>query len=195
MKSEPLDFCRVKKIDEKGFGFLKSLYYENDIFFHFSQIKKEEFREKLEEMKRGEFFLFFTSLLQPNGKRKVSNIWYLINDIPKSYHIQFKAKIIEALAEGKTNLYDLLYVFVELKKLDLISKVDLNSILMSKRIMNLPTTILPFLNSEEINEFKIILNMEKIKNLPNKPYWFDDVYNYNKNHKQAAKKIKVEADN
>ncbi len=188
MIKEPLDFCRVKKIDEKGFGFLKSLYYESEIFFHFSQIKKEDVREKLEEMKRGDFFLFFTSKIQPNGKRKVNNIWYLMSDIPDSYFNQFRDKIIEAFGSGKTNLYDLLYVFSELKKLNLISLKDITSVLVSKRIMNLPTTILPLLNNDEINEFKKILKIDELRELPTKPYWFDDVDNYIKEHKHIKVK-------
>ena len=63
MEKELLDFCRVKKIFEKGFGFLSSINYPQDVFFHFSKIKDEKVREELEKLKRGEclYFLYLSS--------------------------------------------------------------------------------------------------------------------------------------
>lgn len=170
---ELLDFCRVKKIDEKGFGFLKSLYFPADIFFHFSQIKKEDFLEKLQEMKRGDFFLFYTSILQKNGKRKAHKIWYSLDKVPGEYFNDFIERIIVEFETGKTNIFDLLHVFNEMKKLSLISAGILNKILTSKRVMYLPTTILPYLNSSEIEEFKKILKFAEIKDSEAKPTWYD----------------------
>ncbi len=175
MNSEPLDFCRVKKIDEKGFGFLKSLYYQCDIFFHFSQIKKEDFLSKLNEMKRGDFFLFFTSKLLPDGRRKVKEIWYSIDEISQDLLKNFAKKITEEFDNGKTNLYDLLFVFAELKKIDLISDEELNKILSSKKILNLPTTILPYLNKEETALLKTYLKFDSYKEEDKKPFWYEQL--------------------
>ena len=114
-----LIFAEVKKIDEKGFGFLKSLYYNIDIFFHFTQIKREDFLSKLQDMKRGDFFLFYTSILQKSGKRKAHNIWYSIEQVPLEYIEPFAKRIIEEFETGKTNIFDLIYVFDELRKINL----------------------------------------------------------------------------
>jgi len=173
--NEPLDFCRVKKIDEKGFGFLKSLYYSNDIFFHFSQIKREDFLVKLQEMKRGDFFLFYTSRLQKNGKRKADNIWYSIEQVPVEYFPPFIERIIAEFDTGRTNIFDLIFVFNELRKLNQISNENLFLILNSKRIIYLPTTILPYLTIDEVSEFKKILKIEDLKNVDTKPVWYDEI--------------------
>lgn len=172
---EPLDFCRVKKIDEKGFGFLRGLHYPVDVFFHFSQIKKEEFRDKLNEMKRGDFFLYFISRKVDANKRKVSQIWYSLENVPSEYIPLFCEKIIEEFRNGKTNLFDLLFAFDELKKLNALSQIQFEEILGSSRIINLPTTIIPHLNSEEIEIFKRILNYDELKMSDSKPFWFDDI--------------------
>lgn len=174
--TEPLDFCRVKKIDEKGFGFLKSLYYPTDIFFHFSQIKREDFLVKLQEMKRGDFFLFYTSKMQKSGKRKADSIWYSIDQTPNEYHPQFIERIIREFDTGKTNIFDLIFVFNELRRLNKITGEILDRILNSKRIIYLPTTILPYLSKQEIADFKIILKIDELKNSELKPSWFDEIY-------------------
>lgn len=168
---EPLDFCRVKKIDEKGFGFLKSLHYPSDIFFHFSQIKKEEFREKLNDMKRGEFFLFFISKQQKDGRRKVAELFYAIDAVPIEYLQLFAERILEEFESGKTNIFDLIFVFNELRRINFLTEELLVKILSSKRITALPTTILPHLTANEISLFKSILHFDELKT---KPFWYDD---------------------
>lgn len=168
---EPLDFCRVKKIDEKGFGFLKSLYYPADIFFHFSQIKKEEFREKLNDMKRGEFFLFFISKQQKDGRRKLAEIYYSMNAVPEEYLQPFAERILLEFESGKTNIFDLLFVFNEFRTIHFLTDEMLHKILSSKRITGLPTTILPYLNENEIELFKTILHFDELQT---KPFWYDD---------------------
>jgi len=173
---EPLDFCRVKKIDEKGYGFLKSLHYPMDIFFHFSQIKKEEFRVKLNDMKRGEFFLFFFSKLQKDGRRKVSELFYAIDTVPVEHLSGFTQKILEEFESGKTNIFDLIFVFNELRKINFLTEEMLTKILSSKRIASLPTTILPYLQENEIILFKSILRVDELKI---KPFWYDDFVNLN----------------
>jgi hypothetical protein len=172
--NEPLDFCRVKKIDEKGFGFLKSLYYSIDIFFHFSQIKKEEFLEKLNDMKRGEFFLYYTSKITKEGKRKVSQIWYSLDAVPVELYDGFIDRIIKEFNEGSSNVYDLLFVFGEMKKMNLLTMGNLLTVLSSSKILRLPTVILPYLDSNEIEELKLILKFDELEQSAKKPFWYDD---------------------
>jgi len=171
---EPLDFCRVKKIDEKGFGFLKSLYYPSDIFFHFSQIKKEEFREKLSKMKRGEFFLFFISKQQKDGRRKVAELFYAIDAVPVDHLEPFAERILREFESGTTNIFDLLFVFNEFRRINFLTEEMLLKFLSSKRITGLPTTILPYLSKDEIELFKSILHFDELKT---KPFWYNDFVN------------------
>jgi cold shock CspA family protein len=175
MYEEQLDFCRVKKIDEKGFGFLKSLYHSKDIFFHFSQIKKEEFAAKLKYLKRGDFFLFFTSKEMPDGRRKVKHIWYSIEEIPKELLHNFVNRLLNEFETGSFNLFDLLFAFGEIKKLNLISDETLRKVMQSKKILNLPTTLLPHLSKDEIQEFKKILKLEELENSSQKPFWYSEL--------------------
>jgi cold shock CspA family protein len=176
--SEPLDFCRVKKIDEKGFGFLKSLHYPGDIFFHFSQIRKEDFREKLNHMKRGDFIIYFVSKLQPNGKRKADKIWYLLSDVPAELIPGFAERIISEFSTGTINLYDLLYAFDELKKGNCLSSGQTDEVLNSQKVKNLPTTILPYISKEEYGRLLKFLEFESLAQKEPKPFWYEDVLKY-----------------
>jgi hypothetical protein len=172
--TEPLDFCRVKKIDEKGFGFLKSLYYPGDVFFHFSQIKKEEFVEKLNHMKRGDFFLFFTSKPRNDGKRKVQQVWYNLVDVPTDYIGDFAERVAQEFVSGWVNLYDLFFVFAEIRKLQGMKSELVSQILLSPRILKLPATILPYINEAEKEELKRNLNFDSLKDIEPKPFWYQD---------------------
>ena len=174
---EPLDFCRVKKFDEKGYGFLKSLYYPNEIFFHFSWIKKELFQEKLQAMKHGDFFLYFVSQLQENGKRKTQKIWYSMEEVPAELIPEFSARLIYDLNEGKTNTFDILHGFSELKRCGYLTPELLTAFLSARKIVSMPTTILPFLDKEEIIILKSLLNLDSLKDSPSKPFWYDDMVN------------------
>ena len=60
-------------------------------------------------------------------------------------------------------------------KLICLTKENLNNILHSKRIMYLPTTILPHLTNEEIMEFKQILKIDELKDSTEKPSWYDEI--------------------
>ncbi|MCF8241767.1 MAG: cold shock domain-containing protein [Melioribacteraceae bacterium] len=172
--NEPLDFCRVKNINEKGYGFLKSLYYPGDIFFHFSQIKKEDFLDKLNDLKRGAFFLYYTSKAQKDGRRKVSALWYSIEAVPKILIPEFSERIIREFNEGNTNLYDLIYVFDQLKKNLLISETQIHDVLASNKIRRLPTTILTSLDDNEIKKLGEILNIDQLKRSNDPPFWLED---------------------
>ncbi len=173
--TEPLDFCRVKKFDEKGYGFLRSLYYPGDIFFHFSWIKKELFLDKLQAMKRGDFFLYFQSVLQPNGKRKTQKIWYSLDEVPREFIPAFAEQLIADLNEGKTNTFDIIYAFTQLKRCGYLTQELLHKFLTARKIIALPTTILSALSADEIIYFKTLLNLDELEKSNNKPFWFDDM--------------------
>lgn len=176
MQEEPLDFCRVKKLDAKGFGFLKSLYYDKDIFFHFSQIKNELLAEKLEKMKRGDFFLYFTSKVTPDDRRKSDKIWYSLDEVPESYLNDFVTRILKEFEVGKTNIYDLVYLFTELKSNNFLTPEQIEFILNSGKIKSMPQTIWPVLNAEEKSSLKKILDYNKLKRQEVKPYWFKELH-------------------
>lgn len=175
MISEPVDFCRVKKIDEKGYGFLRSQHYRNDVFFHFSQIKKEELLAKLTKLKRGDFFLFFTSKEKPDGRRKVDDIWYEVREIPVARIPGLVEALVKEFEEGSTNLYDLLFVFGELKQLNYLFPDAVERILGSAKIMNLPTTILPYISGEELAILIAKLHLDELESAPQKPFWFEEM--------------------
>lgn len=174
-KEEQLDFCRVKKIDEKGFGFLKSLYFKQDIFFHITQIKNDLIREKIEKMKRGDFFLFFTSKETKDNRRKVKFIWYDLDSVPNILIPKFIQKLIFEFNDGTTNLFDLLFVVNELNRLTYLSKENFSLILKSKKITNTPTAIIPYLQPNELSELGEILNIEACWKSIKIPYWLEEV--------------------
>lgn len=173
--TEPLDFCRVKKIDEKGYGFLKSLYYQRDVFFHFSQIKNEVVKEHFERLKRGDFLIYFTSKAHPDGKRKATRIWYRLADTPAELRPAFAHRIITDFETGRVNIFDLFYAYKELKDEKVIGIEATEKILLSKRLQSVPTTIIPYLTPEEIPLLKQILKVEDWRDKEEKPFWYDEV--------------------
>ncbi len=175
MTIEPVDFCRVKKIDEKGFGFLRSVHYQGDVFFHFSQIKREELLTKLAKLKRGDFFLFFTSKMRPDHKRKVDDIWYEVGEIPEEKIPGLVHTLVREFETGRSNLYDLFFLYSELKKKGHISPLTTQRILDSEKILHLPTTILPYLMDDELKMLLEKLNLDEIGASAQKPFWFDEM--------------------
>ncbi len=123
-----LDFCRVKNIFDKGFGFLTSLYFEEPVFFHFNNVKDKAIKEKLEKLNRRDVYFFFTSVPH-NNKRKADKLWYNVNDIPQELFPEFIEKIIEELNGGKTNVFEIAYAIKQLNENDFISKEKLQEIL------------------------------------------------------------------
>jgi cold shock CspA family protein len=152
MEKELLDFCRVKKVFDKGFGFLSSIHYSQDVFFHFSKIKDEKVREELEKLRRGTVYLFYTSHVE-NNKRKVSRMWLNLKNIPQYLIPQFIEKIIEELNNGKTNVFELAHIIKELKSNILIGQKDFEQVLKSKKIQSNPSVIIQILNDEELKKF------------------------------------------
>ncbi|MBL1212482.1 MAG: cold shock domain-containing protein [Ignavibacteriae bacterium] len=157
-EKELLDFCRVKKIFDKGFGFLSSINYRRDVFFHFSKIKDQSVKDELNKLKRGLFYIFYTSKAV-GEKRKVARMWLDLKNVPDDLIPAFVFKIIDELNEGRTNPFELAYVVKELRKLNYLNAKDFELVLNSKKILNNPSIAIKMLND---NEYEL----------------FDDVHNY-----------------
>lgn len=146
--TEPLDYCRVKKIFDKGFGFLSSLHYENNVFFHFSMVKDPTAKEKLEKMKRGDIYFFYTSKLHKE-KRRVKKLWLDLSDVDKNLIPDFTERIIKEFILGKTNPYEVAFVIKELRKNGFVNPEQMRKLLSSNRISTNPSIIKAFLTDNE----------------------------------------------
>ncbi len=147
-KKEVLDFCRVKKIFEKGFGFLSSLYYTENVFFHFSKIKDEEKRNALLKLKRGVVSVFFTSKVV-NGKRKVNNVWLDIIDVPEMYLNDFIDRLLLELNDGIINPFEIIDALNQLKKIGKLTEQNIQDIVSSKKIIKNPSILDKIFSEEE----------------------------------------------
>lgn len=152
MNNEYLDYCRVKKIFEKGFGFLTSLYFPENVFFHFSKIKDPEVKEKLEKLKRGEVYLFYTSK-SVKGKRRVDKIWLEVKDIDPKLIPPFTNRIIEECSDPKINIFELAHVVQLLRLSGNINQNQFEKILNSERVKRIPKSIISMLSHNEIEMF------------------------------------------
>lgn len=171
-ETEKLDFCRIKKIFTEGFGFLTSVHYEENVFFHFSKIKDQETREKLENMNRGEVYAFYTSRAI-DGRRKVSKIWTNLKNVDKKLIPEFINKIVDELTNGKTNIFEVAHVIKLLRENKLVSKNDFDRILETPKTINNPSIISAMILEKEhkevgdviksILENKLIFNKGKNK--------------------------------
>ena len=146
--TEYLDFCRVKKIFDRGFGFLTSIYFEEDVFFHFSKIKDKEIKEKLHELKRGVVYLFYTSR-SSDGKRKVEKIWLDLKDVDGRLIPPFTLKIIEGFNGGRTNIYELAHVVLSLREAGFMNRNEFQRLLNTSSVRKIPSVIIPMLNESE----------------------------------------------
>jgi cold shock CspA family protein len=149
-RTKQLDFCRIKKIFDKGYGFLTSLYHDENIFFHFSKIKDFEKRQLLNNMKRGEVLIYYTSKTS-NGKRQVDNVWLNLAEVPQSLLPDFITRLIVELNNGTINLFEIIAVFNQLRKLNKISKENFKKIISSKRISENPSVLLKIIDEKEID--------------------------------------------
>ena len=150
---ELLDFCRIKKIFDKGFGFLTSLYYQENVFFHFSNIKDEAAKEKLVNLQRGEIYIYYTSRLK-EGKRKVSRLWLDINSVDKHLLPKFKFRIIEEFNSGRTNLFELAHVVKQLRINNLLNEGEFNKVLRSVKVVKIPSSVAAMLTDSELCLFE-----------------------------------------
>lgn len=154
-----LDFCRVKKIFEKGFGFLTSLYHKENVFFHFSKIKDEEKHELLSNLKRGVVSVFFTSKFA-NGKRRVDKVWLNVEDIPKYFFADFIDRLILELNNGQINPYEIMDALNQLRETNNLSEKNYREIICSSKIKKNPSILLKLISDNELpiqNDLKMIL--------------------------------------
>ena len=167
-----LDYCRVKKIFDKGFGFLTSLYYKEPVFFHFQRVKDPAVKEKLEKLKRGEVYLFFTSGTK-NGKRRVLKLWLDIKDADKNLLPDFVVRIKQELNGGKINIFEIAYVIKQLRMNNFLEMNDLREIISSEKMLKTPSLIKAILLDDELNNLETInILVEKLesKNITNKEW-------------------------
>lgn len=149
-EKEFLDFCRVKKLSDKGFGFLASLYYEENVFFHFSKIKDKDTLELLNAMKRGVVSVFFTSILT-KGKRRVNKIWLNAADIPVHFLHDFIERLILELNIGERNPFEIMDALNQLRN---INKLDINNyrdIIGTTKIKQNPSILLKLISDNEVS--------------------------------------------
>ncbi len=157
-EKEILDFCRVKKIFDKGFGFLTSLYHFENVFFHFSKIKDEQKREVLLTLKRGVVSVFYTSKLQ-NGKRKVDKIWLDAAEVPSNLIHDFIDRLILELKDGRTNPFEIIDALNQLRALGKLTIQNYSDIISSEKIKKNPSILLKLISENETD------SLEKLSSL------------------------------
>lgn len=158
-EKEVLDFCRIKKIFEKGFGFLASLYHKENVFFHFSKIKDKEKHELLSNLKRGVVSVFFTSKFA-SGQRKVDKVWLNVEDIPKHFLADFIDRLILELNDGQTNPYEIMDALNQLRVTNNLTEKNYREIICSSKIKKNPSILLKLISENEFSlqsDLKLIL--------------------------------------
>lgn len=151
MNLEYLDYCRVKKIFEKGFGFLTSLYFPENVFFHFSKIKDPVIKEKLEKLKRGEVYLFYTSK-SVNGKRRVDRIWLSLKEVDQKLIPPFTLRIIEELSDSRINIFELAHVVLLLREAGHLNQNKFEKILNAATVKKFPNAVTKMLLPAEVKK-------------------------------------------
>lgn len=176
IEKEPLDYCRVKKISDKGYGFLTSLYYKEPVFFHFNRIKDPGIKEKLEKLKRGEVYLFFTSMLK-NARRKVDKLWVDLKDVDIDLIPDFIDRLTEELSDGKINIFEIAHVIKLLREDNHINYRVLEAILFSNKMLKTPSLLKAILSDEELkNSGELNSLIEELEsNKINSEFWVNSV--------------------
>ncbi len=165
-EKELLDFCRVKKLSDKGYGFLLSLYFEENVFFHFSKIKDKVTLEALSSLKRGVISIFFTSRLV-NEKRRVDKIWLNAKDIPIHFLDDFFARLILELNIGERNPFEIIDALNQLRNINKLNINNYRDIIKSSKIKQNPSILLKLISESEVslkNDLSALLNNWKGKN-------------------------------
>lgn len=160
---ELLDYCRIKKIFDKGFGFLSSLYYKENVFFHFSKIKDINKRKDLENMKRGVVSIYYTSKGSAN-KRKVDKVWLEINEVPTKYLSNFIDRLIKELNVGVTNPFEIIDALSQLNQIGKLSQTHLEQIISSSKIIKNPSILEKMLPKSKVEFHEQLSEILKQKN-------------------------------
>ena len=160
---ELLASCRIKKIFDKGFGFLSSLYYKENVFFHFSRIKDLEKRKKLEKLKRGVVSIYYTSKIS-NGKRKVDKVWLEISEVPINYLTTFIERLIQEPNDGKINPFEIIDALSQLNEIYKLNENHLEQIISSAKIDKNPSILEKMLPKSKIELHEQLSKLIKEKN-------------------------------
>ena len=162
-ENEVLDFCRIKKIFDKGFGFLSSLYFKENVFFHFSRIRDSEKRKKLEKLKRGVVSIYYTSKLS-DGKRKVDKVWLEISEVPLSLISSFIERLILELNDGHINPFEIIDALSQLNEINKLNETHLWQIISSSKIDKNPSILEKMLPKSKIELLEELSKLIKGKN-------------------------------
>ncbi len=157
-EKEVLDFCRVKKIFEKGFGFLTSLYHFENVFFHFSKIRDPKKREALSTLKRGVVSVFYTSKLQ-DGKRKVDKIWLDVAEVPQNLISDFIDRLLLELKDGRTNPFEIIDALNQLRTIEKLTDQNYSDIITSEKIKKNPSILLKLISENETNSLEKLTSL------------------------------------
>ncbi len=160
-EKEVLDFCRIKKIFDKGFGFLTSLYFAENAFIHFSKIKDTEKREAIAKLKRGVVSIFFTSKLI-SGKRKVDKLWLDIKDVPEYYLPDFIKRLILKLNEGEVNPFEIIDALRQIKEISKLTEQNMRYIALSEKILKNPSVLNKLFSEDEKEKLESYLELIEI---------------------------------
>lgn len=174
---EQLDYCRVKKIFDKGFGFLTSLHYDGYVFFHFNMVKDKAVKEKLEKMKRGDIYFYFISTLK-DGKRKVSRLWLDISAVDKELLPGFADRITGEFISGATNPYEVAYVTKQLRENEYLNDGNLRMLLSSDKLLKNPSILKAFLRESEagkLSNAESLIEQLELKRIE-KDEWVEKVF-------------------
>lgn len=152
---EKLDFCRIKKIFDKGFGFLTSLHFKENIFFHFSKFNDPVIRDDLNNLKRGLYYIYYTSRPSKSG-RKVAKFWWKIENVPPELLNQFTDTLMEQFNSGRMNLFELSHAVKELRQNNCVTPDQFSAIIRSGRLVKLPSVIKSMLTENELVKFQNI---------------------------------------
>ena len=166
-EKELLDYCRVKKISEKGYGFLTSLHYDQNVFFHFNGIKDPKVKEKLEKMKRGAVYFYYTS--KPHEKRRrIHKLWLDISEVESALLPDFVNKITEEFINGTTNPFEVAYVIKQLRENGFFGEDKFNKILSSEKLLRTPSILFAMLTENELKykeKFEEIIEQLELKEI------------------------------
>ena len=151
--SAVLEFGKVIKYLDKGYGFIKSMdqdseFYKNEVFFHIKSVKK--FEDKLVEFASGhvlELYFWFSCKDGKKGKKEVAEFWSDAKDIPQDYAVIILQKYSGDLINAKKSpeSFKSLFIKSNIKPVPAIKDNDYSAKSLAIRYS------LPPINSEELS--------------------------------------------
>ncbi|MDZ7765831.1 MAG: hypothetical protein U5K00_15660 [Melioribacteraceae bacterium] len=120
--------------------FFRVLYHKENVFFHFSGIKDQTVKEKLENLERGDLYFFYTSY-KKDDKRRVKKLWLSLSDVDEDLLPDFENKITEEFISGETNPFEVAYVIKLLRENNSFNNQNLRKILSSSKLIKTPSLL------------------------------------------------------